>query len=61
MKYPVQLVLTALNSSKSAYASFTCDRHIFFERYQLQTSRIKDQQSGEDRGNHFICQLYNKV
>lgn len=57
----LQLVLTALNSSKSAYASFSFDKTTFFERYNFNIPQIRSQQSHEDGEARFTCQLYNKV
>ncbi|CAD6579613.1 MAG: hypothetical protein ASARMPRED_009203 [Alectoria sarmentosa] len=56
-----KLVLTALNSSKSAYASFSLDKTVFFEKYIFNVTQAKDQQSTEDAGARFTCQLYNKA
>ncbi|KAL9025332.1 MAG: hypothetical protein Q9196_005823 [Gyalolechia fulgens] len=53
------LTLTALNSSKSAYASFTLDRRDFFESYSY--SRKRSIHSNEDHESRFTCQLYNKA
>ena len=50
-----QLVLTALNSSKSACSSFHLDKSVFFEKYKY-TSNVAS--NGEGR---FTCQVYNKV
>ena len=57
----LQLVLTALNSSKSAYASFSVEKNIFFEKYHLNNLQARSQQSRDDNEAHFTCQLYNKV
>ncbi|KAF6233759.1 hypothetical protein HO173_007971 [Letharia columbiana] len=56
-----KLILTALNSSKSAYASFSLDKTVFFEKYNFNASQAKSQQSTEDTGARFTCQLYNKA
>lgn len=50
-----KLVLSALNSSRSAYASFTLDKGAFFEKY---TYGLTSESTEEGR---FTCQLYNKV
>lgn len=52
------LILTALNSSKSAYASFTLDRRDFFENYSY--SQGGNIHSNDDQ-NRFTCQVYNKA
>jgi cell cycle checkpoint control protein RAD9A len=57
----LQLVLTALNSSKSAYASFSLDATVFFEKYNFNPSTAKGRQSLDDDEARFTCQLYNKV
>ena len=51
----MKLVLTALNSSKSAYASFTLVGSKFFSRYHFKGSG----EAGA-RGK-FNCKIYNKV
>lgn len=56
-----KLVLTALNSSKSAYASFSFDNTVFFEKYSFKATQAKGQQSTQDGGARFTCQLYNKA
>ncbi|KAL8635037.1 MAG: hypothetical protein Q9228_007432, partial [Teloschistes exilis] len=49
------LILSALNSSRSAYASFTLDKSAFFEKY---TYGLTSESEEEGR---FTCQLYNKA
>ena len=56
-----QLVLSALNSSHSAFASFTLDRDHFFRRYNLDCEQARSQQPRPDADAHFTCQIYNKV
>lgn len=56
-----KLVLTALNSSKSAYASFSLDKSVFFEKYNFNAAQAKSQQSTKDAAARFTCQLYNKA
>lgn len=51
----MQFTLTALNSSRTAYASFALDARSFFLDYDFDAN---SQASGGDR---FTCQLYNKV
>ena len=55
-----QLSLTALNSSKSAYASFTLDSQVFFSKYHF-TSSHPNQTRPTGLDGRFTCQLYNKV
>lgn len=49
----MQFVLTTLNNSKSAYASFRFATNKFFSRYQYQAS-------GQFR-ERFYCNLYIRV
>ena len=51
-----QLVLTALNSSKSAYASFTLVGNKFFSKYQYRPPK-----SATQTKEKFTCKIYNKV
>lgn len=51
----MQLTLTALNLSKTAYASFALDSRAFFIEYDFNGN---SQVGGGDR---FTCQLYNRV
>lgn len=57
----LQLVLTALNSSKSAYASFSLDRNVFFDKYNFSPILVKDKHATDNIESRFTCQLYNKV
>ncbi|KAH8600865.1 DNA repair protein-like protein rad9 [Bisporella sp. PMI_857] len=50
-----KLVLTALNSSKSAYASFTLVGNKFFAKYQYKGSH------GNASKDKFNCKIYNKA
>ena len=52
----IQLVLTALNTSKSAYASFKLTGNKFFSKYQFKPPR-----SGTQAKDKFYCKIYNKV
>jgi cell cycle checkpoint control protein RAD9A len=52
-----QLVLSALNSTRSAYASFTFPGSKFFTKYSYNPSHIHGQQPREK----FTCRIYNKV
>ena len=56
-----QLVLTALNSSKSAYASFSLSKDVFFDKFTFNTTRAGGRKSSQDAEARFTCQLYNKV
>ncbi|TVY81542.1 DNA repair protein rad9 [Lachnellula suecica] len=51
-----KLVLTALNSSKSAYASFKLIGNKFFTKYQYKPPR-----SGNQAKEKFYCKIYNKA
>lgn len=52
----LQLVLTALNSSKSAYCSFTLVGNKFFSKYIYSPVRPRSQVKEK-----FNCKIYNKV
>lgn len=52
----LKLVLTALNSSKSAYCSFTLVGNKFFSKYLYRPIR-----SGNRANEKFNCKIYNKV
>ncbi|KAN0103054.1 DNA repair protein-like protein rad9 [Hyaloscypha variabilis] len=51
-----RLVLTALNSSKSAYASFTLLGNKFFSKYHYKPPRSSNQAKEK-----FTCKIYNKA
>lgn len=51
-----RLVLTALNSSKSAYASFTLLGNKFFSKYHYKPLKFGNQQNEK-----FTCKIYNKA
>jgi hypothetical protein len=51
----LQLTLTALNLSKTAYASFALDAQSFFITYTFNAS------SPSSSGDRFTCQLYNRA
>lgn len=56
-----QLRLSALNSTKTAFASFVCEREPFFESYEFtlgMANRASFQSQGGDR---FYCQILLKV
>lgn len=50
-----QLTLTALNSSRTAYASFSLDPRTFFINYNF------DVRNPPGKSDRFTCQLYNRV
>ncbi|KAL8995462.1 MAG: hypothetical protein Q9169_004803 [Polycauliona sp. 2 TL-2023] len=54
-----RLTLSALNSSKSAYASFALDSITFFESFSYYETRHADR--SQDGPSRFTCQLYNKA
>lgn len=51
-----RLILTTLNSTKSAYASFTLVGNKFFSKYQYTPVR-----SGRQTQEKFSCKIYNKA
>ncbi|KAI6811627.1 Rad9-domain-containing protein [Hortaea werneckii] len=50
-----KLTITALNLSRTAYASFALDAKVFFLEYQFRAS------SSSNGGDRFTCQLLNKA
>lgn len=54
-----KLILSALNLSKSAYASFTFDGTRFFARYQFASSQATSSQTRDGAQPHFTCQLHS--
>jgi cell cycle checkpoint control protein RAD9A len=50
-----QFTLTALNLSKTAYASFALDARSFFVSYAFNAN------SPSSSGDRFTCQLYNRA
>ncbi|KAI7190434.1 Rad9-domain-containing protein [Hortaea werneckii] len=50
-----KLIITALNLSRTAYASFALDAKVFFLEYQFRAS------SSSNGGDRFTCQLLNKA
>lgn len=56
----VQLRLSALNSTKTAYSSFALDADAFFEDYSFSIGRDAST-SGNVRPDRFCCQIYLKV
>lgn len=62
-----QLRLSALNSTKTAFASFACDKEVFFEAYSFNVRRgsrasYQHQSTGSSAsGDRFYCQIYLKV
>lgn len=65
--YKPQLRLSALNSTKTAFASFACEREVFFEAYSFNVCRggrasSQQQSTGSSAsGDRFYCQIYLKV
>ena len=51
-----KLILTALNSTKSAYASFTLDANKFFSKYDYNPAR-----PGKATCDKFVFRIYNKA
>ncbi|MCJ1477007.1 hypothetical protein MMC13_005678 [Lambiella insularis] len=54
------LVLSALNTSKSANASFAFNKDAFFQAYHFRSHAAVSNRSGDTDGR-FTCQLYNKA
>lgn len=55
MLIAAQLTLTALNSSRTAYASFALDANAFFIEYHFKSN------SQSTNGDRFTCQLFNRA
>lgn len=53
----IQLRLSALNSTKTAFASFACAREVFFEAYSFTVRRS----AAGNGGDRFYCQILIKV
>ncbi|CAF9919078.1 MAG: hypothetical protein HETSPECPRED_003939 [Heterodermia speciosa] len=56
-----RLTLAALNSSKTAYASFCLDKTTFFQNYHYSPSEAQSQRAEAEAEPRFTCQLYNKA
>ncbi|CAG7926066.1 unnamed protein product [Penicillium olsonii] len=56
---PTLLRLSALNSTKTGFASFAFEKNVFFETYSFQTSN--DGHSGSTPQDRFFCQIYAKA
>jgi hypothetical protein len=57
----LQLSLTALNSSKSAYACFCLDGADFFDEYLYSSNFSERKRPDGVVEARFTCQVYNKV
>ena len=57
MGWMLQLRLSVLNSTKTAYSAFAFDSEGFFETYSFSLGTI----SSAGRSNRFCCQVYIKV
>ena len=57
----LQLRLSALNSTKTAFASFVCEKELFFEAYSFNVRRDIRSSSGSTAGDRFYCQILLKV
>lgn len=55
----LQLRLSALNSTKTGFASFEFEKDVFFEEYSF--SARGDSHSGSVSLDRFFCQIYIKV
>ncbi|CAG8933297.1 unnamed protein product [Penicillium salamii] len=56
---PTLLRLSALNSTKTGFASFAFEKNAFFEAYSFQTSSAGH--SGSIAQDRFFCQIYAKA
>ena len=59
----LKLRLSALNSTKTAFASFVCEKDVFFESYSFQVrndgrASFQNQNQGQER---FYCQILIRV
>jgi cell cycle checkpoint control protein RAD9A len=61
LMYHVKLRLSALNSTKTAFASFVCEKESFFEAYSFNVRRDVRSSSGSTAGDRFYCQILLKV
>lgn len=57
----VKLRLSALNSTKTAFASFVCEKEPFFEAYSFNVRREIRSSSSSTAGDRFYCQILLKV
>lgn len=55
----MQLRLSALNSTKTGFASFAFEKNEFFEAYSFQSEN--EARSGSGALDRFFCQIYVKV
>ncbi|KAJ5543687.1 Rad9/DDC1 [Penicillium frequentans] len=58
---PDLLRLSALNSTKTAFASFVCDREEFFQKYDFSVSRSNGYSFHGQGGDRFYCQILLKA
>ncbi|KAJ5814418.1 uncharacterized protein N7503_001168 [Penicillium pulvis] len=58
---PDLLRLSALNSTKTAFASFVCDREEFFQKYEFSVSRSNGYSFHGQGGDRFYCQILLKA
>ncbi|KAJ5655159.1 hypothetical protein N7507_007109 [Penicillium longicatenatum] len=59
---PDLLRLSVLNSTKTAFASFVCDREEFFQKYEFSVSRSNGYSfHGQGGGDRFYCQILLKA
>jgi cell cycle checkpoint control protein RAD9A len=56
-----KLRLSALNTTKTGYASFVFDADKFFSRFSFSLRRNKNTAAGIQAGDRFACQIYLKV
>ncbi|KAJ5133411.1 hypothetical protein N7448_001560 [Penicillium atrosanguineum] len=55
------LRLSALNSTKTAFASFVCEKEVFFETYAFNVRKDIRSSSGSTAGDRFYCQILLKT
>ena len=57
----MQLVFSALNSSKTAHASFTLDTARFCSKYHFVSQQAQPLRDALDDNGRFTCNIFNKV
>ncbi|KAJ5666211.1 Rad9/DDC1 [Penicillium maclennaniae] len=55
------LRLSALNSTKTAFASFVCEKELFFEAYSFDARKAIRSPSSTTAGDRFYCQILLKA
>lgn len=57
----MKLRLCALNSTKTAFASFVCEKDTFFESYSFQNAVDGSYQNQSQGPERFYCQILIRV